>query len=218
MATLSINQVAHNFGNKSVLKEVTFQANHGEIIGLFGRNGSGKSTLLKLIFKELKLQRGTIQINQKSIRQITYADRLIGYLPQHRILPSALKVRTVIAMCSANGAAQDKIFYAPGIAEISNKFIFELSQGNLKYLTALLIVNMPNPILLLDEPFSMIDPLIKEHFANLLEDKKKDKLIILTDHYYQDVLNICDWGIILRDGIAQQISTADELKAFNYIN
>ncbi|MEP2937256.1 MAG: ATP-binding cassette domain-containing protein [Gilvibacter sp.] len=217
MAYLNIDSITHSFGKNSVLNDVTFNGNLGEIIGIFGRNGAGKSTLLNLLFRRFKIQNGSITINNKDLGSIKYQDQLVGYLPQYRILPKEHKVRDVIAMTCPNGEIQDRIFYAPGINAISNRYVYQLSHGNLKYLSALLILHQPHPIILLDEPFSMVDPLIREQFRKLLKNKKKDKLIILTDHYYKDVFEISDKRYVLNKGFMQAVQHLEDLKKHGYI-
>lgn len=217
MAFLKVDGVGHSFGQKNVLNQISFTAQLGEIVGVFGRNGSGKSTLLNLLFKRYNLQQGTIYINEKDLDSIAYKDQIVGYLPQYNILPKELKVRDVIAMVSADGDTQDRIFYAAGIDAISKRYIYQLSHGNLKYLSALLILHQPHPIILLDEPYSMVDPLIKENFSALLHQKKKEKLIILTDHYYKDVFDISDQRFVINQGIMHTIHSLEDLKTHGYI-
>jgi len=217
MALLEVCNLKHSFGKKTVLNDVNLTGDLGQIIGVFGRNGSGKSTLLNILFKQLRLQSGTILINNQPLKSVLYRSQVIGYLPQNLILPRELKVRDAIAMCCPDGEAQDLIFYAKGIAAISNKYVYQLSQGNLKYLSALIVVNLPHPILLLDEPFSMIDPLIKESFRDLLIQKKKEKLIILTDHYYQDVFDISDKKIVIDNGVSYPANSLTDLRSHSYL-
>ena len=217
MALLEVKNVSHRFGENEVLKDINITVELGQIIGIFGRNGSGKSTLLKILFKQLKQQDGEIHFRGKKLGDLGHKDKCIAYLPQNRMLPRELKVRDVIAMCSANGAAQDAIFYAPGIDSISNKYVYQLSHGNLKYLSALLVLNLPHPIIMLDEPFSMVDPLIRERFKALLISKKSDKTILLTDHYYRDVFQISDVRFVLNNGVLQLATSIQDLKQLNYI-
>lgn len=217
MAFLEVENLHHQFGSKPVLQGVTLKAQHGSIVGIFGRNGCGKSTLLKILYKQYKLQTGAVRVNQIDLNKTKVRDQLIGYLPQHRMLPREQKVRDVIAMCCKTGQAQDAIFYSKGVHEMSHRYVNQLSEGQLKYLSALIVLNLPHPLLLLDEPFSMVDPLIKEYLSELLQQKKNEKLILLTDHYYRDVFKVSDQNWVIENGICQQASKLEDLKTYGYL-
>ena len=100
---------------------------------------------------------------------------------------------------------QNLIFYDPRIAKIDNQIIGTLSYGELRYLEILLISRLPQRFILLDEPFSMIEPLYQDAIKDMLVTIKKDKGIILTDHYYFDVLQITDKNLMIRDGKSIEI-------------
>ena len=81
----------------------------------------------------------------------------------------------------------------------------------------LLIINLNHPFFLLDEPFTMLEPMHIESAKNILTKRKNDKGIIITDHYYRDVLELADKKIIIRDGISHEISNLEELYNYGYI-
>jgi ABC-type multidrug transport system ATPase subunit len=218
LAILELHKAEKSFGDKEVLKNISFSCETGEILGVFGRNGSGKSTLLKMIFGTLKASNIKINLNHKSLNPSkVILQKNIAYLPQHSFLPINSKVRNVIPIYYQSQEEQDKIFYDSQIALISSKKIKELSLGQLRYLQVLLIGNLKRDFILLDEPFSMIDPLYKEKISELLVGLKKEKGIIITDHYYNDVLNITTKNILIKEGISISINNKDDLKQFNYI-
>ena len=218
MAILELHKAEKSFGDKEVLKNISFSCETGEILGVFGRNGSGKSTLLKMIFGTLKASNIKINLNHKNLNPSKIIlQKNIAYLPQHSFLPINSKVRNVIPIYYQSQEEQDKIFYDSQIALISSKKIKELSLGQLRYLQVLLIGNLKRDFILLDEPFSMIDPLYKEKISELLVGLKKEKGIIITDHYYNDVLNITTKNILIKEGISISINNKDDLKQFNYI-
>lgn len=142
----------------------------------------------------------------------------IAYLPQHSFLPKSHKVRDIIPIYYQSQEKQDAIFYDSLITTITNKKVGELSIGQLRYFQVLLIGNLNRKFILLDEPFSMIDPLYKVKIGKLLSFLKKDKGIIITDHYYQDVLAITNKNIIIKNGISHQVTSIMDLKKFNYLN
>jgi len=206
------------FGAKKVLTNVSFELAQGEIIGIFGRNGSGKSTLLKILFSTLKADALDLRINDLPIKQFQIIpEQHIGYLPQDNFLPKHLKVRDVIPLFFEKGEEQDLVFRAPFVERIATTKIGLLSMGERRYLELLLIAHLPHPFLLLDEPFSMIEPLYKEKIKEFLIKLKAKKGIILTDHYYADVLEISDRNLVLVNG--ESTSAADEkaLRGLGYL-
>ena len=219
MNLLEVNQLSKSYRDKRILNNINFTCNTGEIIGAFGRNGSGKSTLLKILFGTLKANTLTIKINSRTIPQKKIIpSKTIGYLPQHSFLPKELKVREVISLFFENGDAQDAIFYAPRVASFDSKKINTLSLGELRYLELLLIGNLHHSFLLLDEPFSMIEPLFKEIIADFLMQLKKTKGIIITDHYYEDVLKITNRNFLIKNGNAIHIHDKNDLIKNEYLN
>jgi ABC-type multidrug transport system ATPase subunit len=218
MNQLEVSKVSKSFGDKNVLKDIGFSCNTGEIVGLFGRNGSGKSTLLKLLFGTLKADAITIKFNNKVLApKAVITSGKIGYLPQDSFIPKELKVRSVIPMFYHNSNDQDLIFHAPYVHRFDSKRVGELSLGQRRYLELLLVGNLEHPFLLLDEPFSMIEPLYKEAIKALLKKLTFYKGIILTDHYYQDVLDISSRNYLLKDSKLMPVSKKEDLKALDYL-
>jgi len=206
LAKLEIHKAIKSFGKKDILTDVSFSCETGEILGIFGRNGSGKSTLLKLIFGTLKANYINMSIDGVTIHPSEIiTNKKIAYLPQHSFLPKNIRVRDIIPMYYKSQKKQDTIFYDTQISEISTKRIGELSIGQLRYFQVLLISQLTHPFLIFDEPFSMIDPLYKVKIGNLLNQLKQDKGIIITDHYYTDVLNISSKNILIKEGKSYSI-------------
>lgn len=113
---------------------------------------------------------------------------------------------------------QDAIFYDPLIAKLASQKVNTLSLGQQRYLEVLLFANLDHPFLMLDEPFSMIEPLykmeIKEHLVHL----KNKKGILITDHYYEDVLEITDKKLLIKDGNIHSITSKQSLKEIGYLS
>lgn len=214
---LTITNATKSFGKKRILDNVSFTTNIGEILGVFGRNGTGKSTLLKCIFGSLKANTIEIVIEDKKInpKQII-PHKKIAYLPQDSFLPKEKKVRDIIPFLY-EGELQDKIFYAPRISEIANKTIGALSLGERRYLEVMLIGYLDHPFLMMDEPFSMIEPLYKDLIRAFFLELTSSKGFILTDHYYKDVLAITDHNILIKDQKSIQIKDKADLIKFGYL-
>lgn len=217
-STLEIYEARKSFKNKKILETVSCTLTKGEIVGIFGGNGSGKSTLLKILFGTLKADFLDLRINGLSVSQKNVIpNQHIGYLPQYSFLPKHLKVRDIIPMFYEDGDAQDLIFRAPFVEKIAARKAGLLSMGERRYLELLLVAHLPHPFLLLDEPFSMIEPLYKEAITQFLLSLKAKKGILLTDHYYQDVLNISDRNFVLSNGVLSPAQTREDLKNKGYL-
>lgn len=219
MYTLSVSELTKAFGNKSVLDYIALECKTGEIVSVFGRNGSGKSTILKILFGTLKADRIRLSINGKPLMsEEVIPQQKIAYLPQDSFLPKSLKVRDVVPLYYDSGEMQDKIFYAPGMTKIAATKVGSLSMGELRYFELLLVGNLSHPFLMLDEPFSMIEPLFRDRIKEFLLELKATKGIILTDHYYNDVLSVADRNLLLKNGRLVNINNKEELTDHGYLS
>ncbi len=217
--SLLASGISKSFGKKNVLNNVSITCNKGDIIGIFGRNGSGKSTLLKIIFGKINADAITLKVNSKNIQpNQVIPKKLIAYLPQQSFLPKGIKVRDSITLVLSDIETQEKLFYNSKIAAIEKQKIGTLSLGELRYLELLLIGHLKHPFLLLDEPFSMIEPKYISLISSLLIDLKKEKGIIITDHYYNDVLKVTTSNFLLKNGNQIDILSKEDLVLHNYLS
>ena len=218
MAIFQLYKARKSFGKKEVLKNISFTCETGEILGIFGRNGCGKSTLLKLIFGTLKANEIEMKIDGVSFNPSEIiTKKKIAYLPQHSFLPKNLRVRDIIPIYFQSQEKQDAIFYDTLIRDITSKRVGELSIGQLRYFQVVLIGNLNREFLFFDEPFSMIDPLYKDKIGEFIKNLKQHRGIIITDHYYRDVLNISSKNMIIKEGVNQAIQTEEELQKMGYL-
>ena len=218
MDLLEITDLNKSYGKKTILKNINIECKVGEIIGIFGRNGTGKSTLLKLIFGTVKADSILIKINTEIISQkAIIPSNKIAYLPQDTFLPKEQKVRDIVPFFFPNGDDQDKIFYSPQVSSFEKTKVGKLSLGQLRYLELLIIGNLNHTFLMLDEPFSMIEPIYKDVIKNLLLKLKESKGIILTDHYYNDVLEITNKNFVIKEAEKIEIMDKDDLVKYDYL-
>lgn len=216
MKLVGIN-ISKKFSNNTVLDSVSFQVDTGEIFGLFGRNGSGKSTLLKILFGQLEADSGDFFLNQEAYKPYkSFGQQKVAYLPQSNMYPKNLKVRDLIPMMIPEGETQDKVFYAPGIENYTRKWVGSLSEGERTHLGVVLSCHLPHPVLLLDEPFSMTDPLTIQNIKDQIVKVSEYKSIIITDHYYKDVLDITTKSALMQDGKLLEIKDVEDLRAHGY--
>jgi len=218
MSELIVNKLSKRFKKRIVLSDISLRIKTGEILGIFGRNGCGKTTLLKILFGTLPSDDENILIDDECFNSSRNIELMnISYLPQNSFLPKDLKVRDVIPIYYKDGDAQDKIFYDPRIAKFERQKIGTLSVGDSRYFEIVLISRLPHPFLLLDEPFSMVEPLYQDSIKEFLVQLKKEKGILITDHYYRNVLEVSDRKMLLKDGKAIEIENKIDLFKNEYL-
>ena len=208
---LKIEKVSLAFKKRSILENINFSLNQGEILGLLGPNGVGKSTIFNLIIGLFKPDYGKILINGENLVDYPIAERAskfkIGYVPQYGGYFHEL---TLIENLNAIGEIQilNKKNRQHQIEQLISKFEFDpimniqakfLSGGQKKKLViAMALLNSPK-VLLLDEPFAALDILtikmLKELIVNLQSQERIS--ICICDHQARDLLSCVDSAIIL---------------------
>lgn len=215
---LQVTGINKNFKDKAVLTDAAISLQTGDILGLLGRNGCGKSTLLKILYGTEKADALHISYNNATIApKEIIREQLIAYLPQHHFVPLHLKVQDIILMFLEEPEQQDAVFYSFNMHKLAKTRAGKLSYGELRYFEFLLIANLPHPFMLLDEPFSMIEPLYKERITEHLLQLKKQKGILITDHYYQNILEVSTGNLLLKNGNFITVTSADELELNGYL-
>ncbi|HTN08932.1 ATP-binding cassette domain-containing protein [Agriterribacter sp.] len=213
---LSISAITHYYGRKKILEDISFECCTGDITGLFGRNGCGKSTLLHILFGTLKPASGSIRINGAHLRN-NISSKQIGYSHQKIFLPQHITVRNVIPLYFPGGEDQNKIFYSPGIHRMETAKVGNLSLGEQRYLQFLLVIHLHHPFVLLDEPFSMVEPVYREIIKEKIRELQTVKGFIITDHYYKDVLDIATKKLLITSGKTIPINGEYDLSAAGYL-
>jgi len=216
MNILEADSIIQSFGLRKILTDVYIKCCTGEIIGILGRNGCGKTTLLKIIFGKLNAYNKCIRFNNEIIKYPYKQKNLITYLPEHHFLPKGIKINKIINSFldkdRASEVSEDKM-----IQNHLQKKPNELSGGELKYLEVILILNSNSKFVLLDEPFTGIAPIYEEKIIELIKEYKTSKGIIITDHYYRNVIDISDKIYLIHDGGCRLIKKIEELKFYGYL-
>lgn len=204
---LKLENVTKYYGKLKAVDNLSFEVNPGEIFGLLGVNGAGKTTTFRMIMGLLDMNSGKITLNGKKIDYSVTDD--IGFLTEERSLLTKLTVREQALYFGALKNMSDErilerldyLLKKFGIEEYKDKKIKELSKGNqqkIQFITA--ILNEPK-LLILDEPFSGLDPfnieLFKEEILNL---SKKGSMIIFSSHRMEHVELFCKKLVILVNG------------------
>lgn len=215
---LEISGIIKRFENRILLSDVYIKCATGEIIGLLGRNGSGKSTLLQIIFGTMFAENKMIRINNTIYNRPYLESSQISYLPQKSFLPRILNIRKLINIFIEDRDVRASILLDERVTKHLDKTAAELSAGELRYLEILLVTNLPVRFVLLDEPFSGIEPLYKELIKELINAYRREKGFLLTDHDYQNVIEISDTIYLIDQGVCRKITDyRTELESYKYL-
>ena len=204
---LKVENVTKKYGELVAVDNLSFSVKDGEIFGLLGLNGAGKTTTFRMILGLLDDYSGKITIDNEKINyEIT--DK-IGFLTEERSLLTKLTVREqIIYYGILKSMNEDDILKKLdywldrfGISDYKNKKIKELSKGNqqkVQFISS--IINEPK-LLILDEPFSGLDPINVELFKDVILDlKKKGTSIIFSSHRMEHVELFCEKLVVLVKG------------------
>ena len=204
---LKVENVVKYYGDLLAVDNLSFTVDDGEIFGLLGLNGAGKTTTFRMILGLIDDYKGNITLDGKKI-DYNETDK-IGFLTEERSLLTKLTVLEQITYYGVlkgipEGNIPKKLDYwleVFGITEYKNKKIKELSKGNqqkVQFISA--IINEPK-LLILDEPFSGLDPINVELFKKVILDfKKKGTSIIFSSHRMEHVELFCDRLVVLVKG------------------
>ena len=204
---LKVENVTKKYGNLTAVNNLSFEVKDGTIFGLLGLNGAGKTTTFRMILGLLDDYTGKITIDGKPI-DYSISDR-IGFLTEERSLLTKMTVLEQVIFYGVlksmpEETIEKKLDYwlkRFEITEYKNKKIKELSKGNqqkVQFITA--IIHEPK-LLILDEPFSGLDPINVELFKSvILELKKKGTSIIFSSHRMEHVELFCEELVVLVKG------------------
>ncbi|HZJ87093.1 MAG TPA: ATP-binding cassette domain-containing protein [Erysipelothrix sp.] len=214
---LEFNQINKYFDDFHVLKDVSFKVKSGQIFGYLGRNGAGKTTSIRILMDVFKQNSGEILLDNQTFNHESFT---IGYLPEERGMYSKTKVQDQLVYFSMLRGANKKEALASvlywtkrfDIEEYLNRPLETLSKGNQqKVQITQAFLNEPD-ILILDEPFSGLDPVNSKIFQDALQEYiSDDKIIIFSSHQMSYVESFCDdiaiidHGKIILDGNLQTI-------------
>jgi lipopolysaccharide export system ATP-binding protein len=206
---LKINSLTKCFGKKQVLKGINIEFSGNKIFGILGPNGAGKSTLFKVIIGILKPTTGTIFFHDMNLTNLNIWERIragIGYLPQESAIFRDMTVYNnlyCVWEVWKNGTAPsaiEEVMKIFGISHLREVQASKLSGGEVRKLELARIHLMKPELMLLDEPFSGIDPVSIMSLKQLITNLKNEACIILTDHNIYEALQIVDYCYILYDG------------------
>jgi len=220
MSTISVKHISKKFGNTQAVNDLSFDVQPGEIFGLLGPNGAGKTTSIRMILDIFKPDAGEISILGGPMSE-EKKDK-IGYLPEERGLYQDIPLeRCLVFLATLKGmeetAAAAKIeeyLKHFDLYEARAKKVKELSKG-MQQKAQLISTLVHDPeLIIIDEPFTALDPVNTEMVKDILEEKRDEgKAIIMSTHQMNQVEELCDRILLIDFGKRVLYGTLPEIQS-----
>ncbi|MFJ2367687.1 ABC transporter ATP-binding protein [Microbacterium sp. NPDC087665] len=217
---LELHGITKSYGSRRVLDDVSFDVVPGRLTGFVGGNGAGKTTTMRIVLGLLSSDAGTVNLNGAPIT--TEDRRSFGYMPEERGLYPKMKVlEQIVYLARLHGFSKPDattrataLLSELGLEERLNDTIESLSLGNQQRAQiAAALVHDPE-VLILDEPFSGLDPLAVDVVASTLQaTAAKGASILFSSHQLDVVERLCDDLVILANGTIRAAGSRDGLRA-----
>jgi lipopolysaccharide export system ATP-binding protein len=222
-AVLQTEELVKIYGGRAVVNGINLDVSQGEIVGLLGKNGAGKTTTFYMIVGLVRPNRGRVIFSDVDVTNYPMYKRArlgMGYLPQEESIFRKMTVEqnilAILETLPLNKRERrhrcDELLHQFGIEHIAKNVALTLSGGEKRRLTiARSLVTKPN-LLMLDEPFSGVDPIAVYDVQQLVVNLRKSGLaILITDHNVRETLSIVDRAYLIDEGRVVSEGTKDFL-------
>jgi lipopolysaccharide export system ATP-binding protein len=222
---LEVDSVSKTYGKRKVVDGVSLEVNRGEVVGLLGRNGAGKTTTFRMVIGIVRPNLGSIIFRGDVVTKLPIYKRArkgMGFLPQERSvfqrltveenLLAVLETRKDVKGDRRQRAAEMLAEY--GLTKISGQKAYTLSGGETRRLEICRAMITNPSILMLDEPFSGVDPIAVGELQGFIRGLRDRGIgVLLTDHNVRETLNVCDRAYIINEGKVLKTGTPAEIEA-----
>ncbi len=214
---IEVSHLTKDYGQGRGTFDISFNLRQGETLGLVGANGAGKTTAIRQIMGFIKPDSGVARINGLDCwSEAEKTKQFVGYVPGEIAFPD-LKTGTIFLKCQAKLLGLSDITFANELIERlqldPSANLKRMSKG-MKQKTAVVAALMSQPdILILDEPTTGLDPLMRVRFLEIMEEeKKKGRSIIISSHLYEELEKICDRVALIDKGRIVDIIDMNTIK------
>ncbi|MDQ0160256.1 ABC transporter ATP-binding protein [Alkalibacillus salilacus] len=201
MVHLNVRNISQSFDEQKILKQINFSIDQGEFVSILGPSGSGKSTLFRIIGGIESPTSGDIILNDESIKNqpgsVSYTPQSPSLFPWRSVLDNVLLGQEIQGKRDRNTALQ--MIERAGLADYADAYPHELSGGMKQRVSFIRSVLSPQPLILLDEPFSALDEFtrtdMQQWLLSMWEEHKRS--IIFVTHNIEEALFLSDRIIVL---------------------
>jgi len=219
---IQADSLSRSYGDRWAIRDVSFQAQQGEILGFLGPNGAGKTSTMRILSGFLAPTAGQASVaGYDVVEKPLEAKRRLGYLPETIPLYEDLTTREYLTFVArlkgverrkVDGAV-DRAMTLCAVTEVADRLVRNLSRGYRQRVgLAHAIVHDP-PVLILDEPTSAMDPRQIVEIRNVIKGLRGNHTVILSTHILPEATAVCDRVIILNEGSVVAVDTYAQLAA-----
>lgn len=211
---LECENLSKNYGSVKALDNLTLKIESGKIVGLLGPNGHGKTTLIKTLSGLLCKDKGKVLIDGKRIGVGT--KKIVSYLPERSYLSPEFKIKEVVSFFQEFYEDFDAKKADAMLGELSldkESKLKSLSKGNREKVQLIMVMSRKAKLYLLDEPMGGVDPAARDYILKtIISNYSEDATVIISTHLIQDVEQILDEVVFLKEGKVMLHSDVDELR------
>jgi lipopolysaccharide export system ATP-binding protein len=221
---LQTDKLIKSYGGRRVVNEVSYAIKSREIVGLLGRNGAGKTTTFRMTLGMVTPDSGRVIFDGNDISQLPMYKRArlgIGYLSQERsdfrrltVWQNLMAILETLSLSRQERQARaERLLSQYGLTKVRTQYADTLSGGERRKLEiARALVTEPK-LILLDEPFSGVDPIAVEDLQREVRRLKEEfgKSVLITDHNVAQTLRVCDRALIINEGQVFKEGTPREI-------
>lgn len=206
---LKVEHLTKKYGKRTVVDDLSFTAEKGEILGLLGPNGAGKSTTMNMLTGYLAPDNGSIDLDDKDLTNPKNRKKvLIGYMPEIPPLYNDMTVKEyLIFAAELKGIKRslvktrvDEVMEQASVTDVKDRLIKNLSKGYRQRVGFACAVLGDPELIILDEPTAGLDPRQIVAMRELILSLKKDHLVILSSHILSEIEEVCDHVLIISKG------------------
>lgn len=210
---LEADSIQLEFDGRKILSSIYLKCETGKITGLLGRNGQGKSCLMKIIYGSLKCEKSIRFDNITQYEAFKRPDLLL-YLPQFNFIPKFLSLKRIFKDFELDYSTFEKRF--PEFASRYKSNVGSLSGGGYRLVEIYIIVKSKTQFVMLDEPFTHLNPIQVEKVKEFLVEEKEQKGMLVTDHMYKHIVDISDHLYVLTDGKTHLTKSNTDIETLGY--
>ncbi len=223
MPLLEVEDVSKTYGRRKVVNGVSLTVERGETVGLLGRNGAGKTTTFRMVIGLVRPETGTIRFEGKDVTRLPIYRRArlgMGFLPQEPSVFQRLTVEeNLLAILETTkkpkGVRREtaaSMLKEYGLFHLAGQKAYTLSGGEMRRLEICRAMLTSPSIVILDEPFSGVDPIAVNEIQGFIRKLKEKNIgVLLTDHNVRETLAITERSHIIDSGTVLRSGTPDEI-------